>query len=285
MYTIYYNKTAFDEAGIPHLDELDRQGNWTWDTLIEIGKKLTRYDGDRIVRYALEDNSIQHPVARGAGWIAAAGGKIFDFPDNPTKFMMDEPEAIAGLQFMADLIWVYHIVPPQNVLSQYPFQNGLSAMKIEGTGYLTRMAIDVGDRFEWDLGPRPMGPVSRGYYIASDMFGISATTKHPEEAWRLLKYLTSPEGMTAHMEVMGRGPARRSVYPAYQELFSDYSVVYHLYGMMEGVLSPETLMYKAAEARRLIRDEAVRKYVMTGLKSAEQAIKEIAPAVRALYEE
>lgn len=285
VFTFYYNKTMFDEAGVAHLDVLDRAGDWTWDSLVAIGKKLTRYDGDRIVQYALQDDSIQHPTARGAGWIAAAGGKIFDFPENPTKFMMDEPEAIAGLQFMADLIWEHNIVPPQNILSQFDFRQGRAAMRIDGTGSLERMDIAIGDRFDWDLGPRPMGPVSRGYYLASDMFGMSATTKHPEEAWRLLSYLVSQEGMTAHMEVMGRGPTRRSVYPAYQEMYPDRSTIYHLYGMMEGVLSPETLMYRSDEARRLIRDEAVRKYVMTNEKSAEQAIREIAGAVRALYAE
>src|SRR5690606_23120210 len=129
-----------------------------------------------------------------------------------------------------------NIVPPQNILSQFDFRQGRAAMRIDGTGSLERMDIAIGDRFDWDLGPRPMGPVSRGYYLASDMFGMSATTKHPEEAWRLLSYLVSQEGMTAHMEVMGRGPTRRSVYPAYQEMYPDRSTIYHLYGMMEGVL-------------------------------------------------
>lgn len=284
IYTLYYNKTLFDEAGVPHLDALDRQGDWTWDSLIDIGRKLTKYDGDRIIQYALDDNSIQHVVARGAGWIHAAGGKVFDFPMNPTKFMLDEPEALEGIRFMQDLIWHYNIVPPQNILGQFNFNNGLSAMKIEGTGFLARMELLVEDQFEWDLGPRPMGPANRGYYLASDMLSVSATSQHPEEAWRFLNYLVSQEGMTAHMEIMGRGPARRSVYPAYADVYPDRSTIYHLYGMMEAVLSPETLMYHSAEARRLIRDEAVRKYVMTNEKSPEQAIGEIAAAVRALYE-
>jgi|LSQX01.2.fsa_nt_gb multiple sugar transport system substrate-binding protein len=283
IYTFYYNKTLFDEAGVPHLDVLDQSGDWTWETLIEIGRKLTRSDGERIVQYALEDNSIQHPTARGAGWIAAAGGKIFDFPDNPTRFMMDEPEAIQGLQFMQDLIWQYQIVPPQDMLSQYDFRNGQAAMRVEGTGYLARMEIFMEGRWDFDLGPRPMGPVSRGYYLASDMFGISGTTKHPEEAWRFVKYLVGEKGMYAHMAIMGRGPARKSLYEDYQELYPNRSTIYHMLGMMEAVLSPETLMYESHEARRLIRDVAVRPWVMTGEKPAEQAIREIADAVRALY--
>ncbi|MGI6611763.1 MAG: hypothetical protein ACOX4G_14835 [Limnochordia bacterium] len=66
---------------------------------------LLRWSGEQIVRYALVDNALQHPTARGAGWIAANGGKVFDLPDNPTKFMMDMPETIEALQYLQDLIW------------------------------------------------------------------------------------------------------------------------------------------------------------------------------------
>lgn len=283
VFPIYYNKTLFDEAGVPTLEVLDRQGDWTWEGLIDIGRRLTRRGPNRITHYALDDDSIWHPTARGSAWIYAAGGKIFDFPSNPTHFMMDEPEALEGLRFMQDLIWRYEIVPPVDIRPHYDFREGYAAMHIGlGTGWLKRMELHVGDSFEWDIGPRPMGPAGRGYYLASDMFGINANTEHPEAAWRFVNYLTGRAGMRAHMEVMGRGPARRSVYEEYQALYPDRSTIYHLIGMMEAHVSPETLMIKAGEARPLIRG-AVRAYVATNTKTPEQAIGEIADAVRALY--
>ncbi len=40
---IWYNKTMFDEAGIPYPD-----GSWTWDDFYEIAKQLTKDDGSLI---------------------------------------------------------------------------------------------------------------------------------------------------------------------------------------------------------------------------------------------
>jgi len=38
---IYYNEDLFKAAGIPTPKELNDQGKWNWDTLLESAKKLT----------------------------------------------------------------------------------------------------------------------------------------------------------------------------------------------------------------------------------------------------
>ena len=44
-WAIYYNRGLFDSAGRPYPDE-----SWTWDTLLDVAKKLTRdLDGDGII--------------------------------------------------------------------------------------------------------------------------------------------------------------------------------------------------------------------------------------------
>lgn len=282
---MYYNKDWFDEMGIAHPNELEEQGDWTWDTFVEVGKKLTRREGLDIVGYALDDDSIMHVTSRGVGWIASAGGQVFDFENDPTHFMLDEPEGIEGLSFMQDLIWTHELVPQQNRLSQYDFRNSGAAMQIRlGTGWLGRMEERVGDSFDWDLGPRPEGPSgSRGYYLATDMIAINSKTPYPEEAWRFLKYLTGKEGMRAHMEHMGRGPARKSLIGEYVEMFPERTTMYHYYGMLDATISPETLMVNVGEARPLIW-KAVRGSIATNEKPAAQAIAEVSNSIRALYE-
>lgn len=286
VFVMYYNKDMFSAAGIPFLPELDRQGNWTWDSLVEIGKKLTRKDADgAITQWALDDDGFWYPLGRGAGWIHAAGGKIFDIPDNPTRFMMDEPEALYALEFLQDLVWRHQILPPMNDRAQAHFHAGKSAMNLwMGSTYLNTLEDRVGEAFEWDMGPRPMGPASRGYYLASDMFGIAANTPHPEAAWRFVKYLTSTEGMEAHIAFMGRGPVRRSAFPLYAELYSDVSTIYHIEGMLDGVVSPETFITNVAEARSLIY-QAVRDQIVPNNMPPAQAVAMVADAIRALYEE
>lgn len=286
VFVMYYNKDMFSAAGVPYLPDLDRQGNWTWETLVEIGKKLTRRDGEgNITQWALDDDGFWYPLGRGAGWIHAAGGKIFDIPDNPTQFMMDQPEALYALQFLQDLVWRHEILPPMNNRSVAHFHAGRSAMNLwMGSTYLNTLRDRVGSSFSWDMGPRPMGPASRGYYLASDMFGISSATKHPEEAWRFVKYLTSTEGMEAHIAIMGRGPVRLSAYPLYSELYSDVSTIYHIEGMLDGVVSPETFITNVTQARNLIY-QAVRDNIVPNLMPPDQAVAEIVEAMNALYAE
>ena len=141
LFLMYYNKNYFSEAGIPYLSELDAQGNWTWDTLVDIGKKLTRRDAEgNIVVWGLDDDSFHQPTARGAAWIHAAGGAVFDIPNDPTRFMLDQPESIDALQFLQDLIWKHQITPPMDDRAQAHFHRGLSAMNLwMATGWLNRL--------------------------------------------------------------------------------------------------------------------------------------------------
>ena len=50
---LWYNKTYFDEAGLDYPDE-----SWTWETLREAAKKLTREDGS-VYGYAINTSNNQ----------------------------------------------------------------------------------------------------------------------------------------------------------------------------------------------------------------------------------
>lgn len=280
VYVIYYNRALFAEAGVPSLGDLERQGSWNWQTLLEVGQRLTRRSGDEVTQWGLDQ-------ARGLGrlyiWALAAGGGVFDWPENPTRFIFDEPASIQGMSFLQDLIWT-HGIHPVSHLSHAGFTDSQVAMRIEGSSRLGRYAQEIGEKFEWDIAPLPMGPVSRGAGSATDMFGILATTKHPEEAWRFVKYLTSLDGVIPHMRILGRGPARISAYEAYQELFPEKSLVHHMNLAMEAMPSPEGLMVRVNEAAPLLQ-KALHDSITTNEKPFGLAVAEVAPAVRALYAE
>jgi ABC-type glycerol-3-phosphate transport system substrate-binding protein len=277
VFTYYYNQDYFAESGVPFLPDLDKAGNWNWDTLLQISKKLTRTDGNKITRWALDDDSQQYPGGRGSGWIISAGGKFFDTPSNPTKFMLDQQPALAGLQFMQDLIWKHQITPPMNARGQADFTKGLAAMNLWlGTSRIGLMEQKL--TFNWDLGPKPMGPASRGYYLASDMLHINAASPHPEAAWKLLKYLVSTEGQVANMQETGQGPVRRSAYPQYQAMYPKRATIYHLNSMLDSFI----LFLDDASANLI--NKAVRDNIATNKKSPAQAIGEISGPIQALYQ-
>jgi multiple sugar transport system substrate-binding protein len=136
--------------------------------------------------------------------------------------------------------------------------------------------------FEWDLGPKPMGPEGRGYVISPDMFAINAQSQHKEEAWRFLKYLTSKAGQEVYTKVMGRSPTRRSAYPLYEALYPNRSTIYTTIGMMEGTPIPEAFM--SMEINSLIVS-TIRNEIATNKKHPQQAMDEIADAIKAMLTE
>lgn len=279
VFVMYYNVNYFDQAGVPYPSVLDKQGKWDWDTLITVGKKLTRSDGNKVVQWGLDDDSLYYPTGRGAGWVQAAGGQYFDLPNNPTKWVGNSDATINAFDFQQSLIWKHGIMSPINTRSAANFQKGFSAMNLWlGSVRLTESEESL--PFDWNIGPRPKGPKARGYYLSSDMFGINANTKNKEAAWKFVKYLTSTDGMVAAARIMGRGPVRQSAFRAYQTLYPKRDTQYAMEGMMDGVLSPSTFMLKAADD---LINKTVREQIATNKKSARQALMEISDAIQAMY--
>ena len=98
---IWYNKTFFDQAGVPY-----PSGPWTWDQLLVIAQKLVRHDASgKITRYGM----LLDWTATWPQFILQWGGHLYS-PDG-TRCTIDSPEAIAGIQFMQDMIYKYKIAP------------------------------------------------------------------------------------------------------------------------------------------------------------------------------
>lgn len=185
---MYYNKDMFDEAGVPYPDE-----TWTWETLIENGKKLTKdRDGDGTIdQYALWAD-LWDMELYWASLIWQNQGEILS-PDY-TKTLLGEPPAMGAWQFIYDLIFVHKIMPTPSVAEQFgdPFESGNAAMTPAGHWVVPLYsAVD----FKWDVAPLPKGKV-RATIVNSVGFVIARDTKHPQEAWAFLKHLVGEPGQT-----------------------------------------------------------------------------------------
>ncbi len=69
-------------------------------------------------------------------------------------------------------------------------------------------------KFAWDIAPLPQGKAGSVTYVAGSGFGISNTTKSPDEAWQALKVLTSNESLQKLAKGGRAYPARQSAVPA-----------------------------------------------------------------------
>ncbi len=188
---VYYNKTIFDEAGIPYPEE-----GWTWDDMLDIALDLTQdTDGDG----KIDIYGIQLPASWTTGfeyWVAAAGGSLIS--NNGKNFVgyMDSPETIRAVQFYADLYNKYRVAPPPADLNSWgggntEFANGKAAMYLFGrwpqAGFLENPNIDLG------LVAPPQDKV-RANVLFWGGFGIASTSQRPTAAYTFLSYYTGEGG-------------------------------------------------------------------------------------------
>ncbi|OGS21202.1 MAG: hypothetical protein A2252_05285 [Elusimicrobia bacterium RIFOXYA2_FULL_39_19] len=180
---IYYNKTIFDDAGLKYPD-----GNWDWYDFLEIAKKLTiRADGGTIKQFggALYDEDVLY-------FINAWRGSLWN--KTKTKCIIDTPEARAGVQFLVDLIIKHKVIPNltdnDSQSGDRAFKAGRVGMFLGGMWYTPNFKKDK--TLKWGICEIPKGKVKVSP-IFTHMWSILKQTKHPNESYRLVKFLCSPE--------------------------------------------------------------------------------------------
>lgn len=187
---VYYNKTLFDDAGVPYPED-----GWTWDEMLATAQALTQdTDGDG----QNDIWGIQLPANWTTGfeyWVAAAGGSLIS--EDGTQFVgfMDSDASIRAAQFYADMYNVHMVAPPPADLAAFgggnsEFDNGQAAMRLFGRwpqgGMLENPNIDLG------VVGTPSDAVDANILFWGG-FGVSSTTDNLEEACRFLAYYAGPE--------------------------------------------------------------------------------------------
>jgi multiple sugar transport system substrate-binding protein len=208
---LYYNKDIFDKYGVAYPD-----ASWTHDDYLAAMKKLTRDtsgDGKTDIWGSMID----------IGWdrlqthINAWGAHIVD-PSDPSKCVIDSPEAMAALEWVRARMWDDKVMATftdvNNVGTQAAFYGGKLAMVEDGSWGLKNI-LENAD-FRVGVAPMPSGPVKRVTLSTTDGFGIYSQTRHPQEAWELVKFLASKEYGLAMAKANLLQPARLSLVPDWQ---------------------------------------------------------------------
>jgi multiple sugar transport system substrate-binding protein len=101
------------------------------------------------------------------------------------------------------------VLDVQKMGTSEAFVAGKLAMVEDGSWALK--TILSGANFRIGVAPFPAGPARRATLATTDGFGIYAGTKHPEEAWELVKFLISQEYGRAMAKAQFLQPARASL--------------------------------------------------------------------------
>jgi multiple sugar transport system substrate-binding protein len=231
---LYYNKDMFDAAGIAYPDE-----TWTWDKLVEVGKKLTKdTNGDGTIdQWGIYTETTDMENAW-SSFVWQAGGDILTA--DGTKSALDRPESAAGIQFLQDLIWKDKVVPDPAIFAETgdAFEQKVAAMEINGSWLVpTHEAAGI----NLGIAPLPAGPAGKATSVNPTGAVVYAGTKAPEASWLLAKYLASPEAQSKIMALKASVPVNKEIlattYPSSfdgAQVFADSLAFAHLKPAFKG---------------------------------------------------
>ncbi len=213
---LYYNKDLFDRYGVAYPD-----ASWNLHDYLAAMKLLTR-DTDGDGKTDVWGSMIDIGWDRLQVHINAWGGHIVD-PNDPTKCLIDRPEALAALEWIRARMWDDKVMATftdvKNVGTAAAFYGGKLAMVEDGSWALKNILEH--STFRIGVAPIPAGPVKRVTLSTTDGFGIYAQTRHPQEAWELLKFLVSKEYGLAMAKASLLQPARLSLVPEWQRFVKE----------------------------------------------------------------
>ncbi len=276
--SVAYNVNKLEAAGLVPIETLDAQGQWNWESFREYLVKLTQRSPDgRTIQWGL-----CAPTTRWTNILLAGGGRLFNYPDDPYEFMLNRAESIHALEYWQTLYALDKVIANAWWTT---FERGEAAIDMSGSEVYGSWSSEViGDRFDWNLGPLPMGPAGRGASSAKDQYGIIATTKHPDEAWAFVKFCISPEGQRIMMNSSGVMPMRSSLLREFVRLFPGKNMQYMADVAPQAFIDQKAV---AVEAKRVIAliDGAVNASAIQNLKSVRQAVEEIVPQIEAILQE
>ncbi|MCC3372308.1 sugar ABC transporter substrate-binding protein [Cohnella sp. REN36] len=179
---LYYNKDIFQKMNVPFPSA---DNPMTFDQLLDTAQKLTVRNGDKVEQYGMG------PIWW-EGFVLGNGGKFLS--DDRKEFLLNGKEATDALQFAVDLAHKYKVIPDSRALQAMNdgqmFETGKLAMIIQGRWMVpTYRKL----KFDWDVAPLPANGNWSGW-SGSVGLGISSKSKHADAAFKLLEYLSGPEG-------------------------------------------------------------------------------------------
>lgn len=185
---LYYNADLFEQRGMSVPDR-----SWTWDTLLKAALKLTDKSSNRWGLFAPSGHAQAYVMA----W--QNDGRLFD--ETRSRPTFDDRNTVEAYQWIADLMYKHRVSPPGG--------------QVEGGLYSAFTQVKIGmfydipaasvwlqkAAYEWDVAPLPREK-QQANRVATSGYSIYARTKHPDAAWRLVKFLA---GTDAQREILSQG--------------------------------------------------------------------------------
>ncbi len=198
VFGLYYNIDAFKEAGIK-LPPTKATDAWTWDEFVEVCKKLTidqngknateeGFDPENIQQYGLNMPSVYWQTFLNLN-------DVKYISEDGMKSNLTNPTVTDTVQKLADLCVKYHVAPSPAQAKTLPapavaLQSKKIAMDWDGQW----VQLDLANaKVNYDVGVLPKMKNNKTT-LFGEVMCMFDSTKHPEEAWKFIKWMSSGEG-------------------------------------------------------------------------------------------
>ena len=180
---LFYNKDLFDQNNIPYPSE-----DWDWDKFIKVAKKFVKLDRQG------------HQIQFGCDsipWLEIALSKCAKIVNENGKYQLSSQPEVKKAIVLLQKAQEENIIPSKSEETSLgkhldSFCTGRVAMFFGGPWHCMGLA-KKGVSFKWDMALIPKGKEKRVTYLQTCGYGISKACRNKELAWKLVKFLVSPE--------------------------------------------------------------------------------------------
>ncbi len=211
---VYYNKDIFDKYNIAYPSD-----NWTMQEFLETAQQLTKALNKGETKTTKFGVSFREMPLFWLPYLWSNSGGVLS--QDKSSIIIDTPESINSIQFYSDLRNKHHVAPTKSeagssTMAQLFLQEKL-AMHISGRWCVPKYRKEI--KFNWDIARFPAGKNGSVVDCDSSGWAISAKSKHPQQAWKLIEFLASKNSITQFTKNGLIIPARIDV--ANSEVFLD----------------------------------------------------------------
>lgn len=279
-----YRIPTTSDAGVLYyrqdlLDKVGAQPPETFEQMVNIAQNLQK-QGDTRWGYLWQGKQYEGVSAMFVEILEGFGG-FWANPDT-LEVGLDKPEAIKAVDFLRSLI--AKGISPRGVTTygeeetRLLFQSGASVF-LRNWPYVWKLANQPDSKVESQIGIKAMihaqGQIG-GSCLGGWGLAMSTTTRHPEQAWRLIQYMTSEDTMKRFVLATG-------LIPSYQTLFKDSDILAkfpHFIQLLAAVQKPALRPPLAQYAQA---SDVLQRYLsaaFTGRMSSEEAMQAAARETR-----
>lgn len=182
-YVVYFNKAIFEKNGIENPYKMYKNGQWNWNTVFSLAKKLT---GNNVWGINSLDTYDMVELL-----VASNGGSYAEYVNGKAKSNLTHTGTVKGIELARQAAYTDKICEPYPSGSDWDygvkqFQAGHLAMFVGGTDSMDDFKQQMNDKF--GVMPLPLGDGQTDYvnFIRERHFKVAASTSDKERMKKLL---------------------------------------------------------------------------------------------------